>query len=281
MAYILKTKIANKSNYGSRRSTSKIKYIVIHYTGNDGDSDEANANYFKNNIVKASAHYFVDDNSVTQSVPDNYIAWSVGGSKYPGTNGAKYYQKCNNTNSISVELCDSVKNGAVYPTTKTINNAIALVKKLMSKYNIPKERVIRHYDVTGKSCPAYWCGTAHKNSKWKTAFWNKLSDEKKEETIKEEATKPTKKTYSGAFPTLPGRGYYMVGDGYETLKTYKSQIKRLQSFLNWYIKAGLTADGKYGEKTKDAVIKFQKKHGLTPDGKFGSKSLYKAKTVKK
>ena len=113
MAYTLKTNIANKKNYGGKRNISSIKYIVIHYTGNDGDSDEANARYFKNNIVKASAHYFVDDDSVTQSVPDNYIAWSVGGRRYSScskTGGGSMYGKCTNSNSISVELCDDVKN---------------------------------------------------------------------------------------------------------------------------------------------------------------------------
>ena len=65
----IKEYLANKNNYGGKRSTSNIKYIVIHYTGNDGDTDENNSKYFKNNIVKASAHYFVDDDSITQSVP--------------------------------------------------------------------------------------------------------------------------------------------------------------------------------------------------------------------
>ena len=43
MSYKLKKKYANKNNYGAKRSTSNIKYIVIHYTANDGDTDEANA----------------------------------------------------------------------------------------------------------------------------------------------------------------------------------------------------------------------------------------------
>lgn len=80
MSYIFKTNIANKSNHGGKRNTGNIKYLVYHYTGNDGDTDEGNGNHFHNHIVKASAHYFVDDDSVTQSVPDNYIAYSVGGS---------------------------------------------------------------------------------------------------------------------------------------------------------------------------------------------------------
>ena len=43
------------------------------------------------------------------------------------------------------------------------------------EYDIPKENVIRHFDVTGQPCPGYWAGTAAKNAKWKTEFWNKLS----------------------------------------------------------------------------------------------------------
>lgn len=173
----IQTNLANKNNYGASRPVGDIKYIVIHYTGNDGDTDESNARYFKHNIVKASAHYFVDDDSVTQSVPDNYVAWSVGGKKYascPTTGGGKYYGKCTNANSISVEICDDVKNGTIYPSAKTIQNALELVALLMNKYSIPRENVIRHFDVTGKLCPAYWVDDA----KWKAEFWNKLGSTK-------------------------------------------------------------------------------------------------------
>lgn len=178
MAYTMKKNLANPKNYGGERSTGNIKYIVIHYTGNDGDTDESNGKYFHNNVVKASAHYFVDDDSVTQSVPDNCVAWSVGGSKYSNcsqTGGGKYYKKCTNANSISIEICDDVKNGKVYPSAKTIANALDLTKSLMKKYGIPAANVIRHFDVNGKGCPAYWCGNAEKNAKWKTEFWNKLA----------------------------------------------------------------------------------------------------------
>lgn len=178
MAYKLKEDLAHSSNYGSKRSLAKIQYIVIHYTANDGDTDEANANYFNGANRKASAHYFVDKDSVTQSVLDNYVAWSVGGSKYSNcssTGGGKFYGKCTNTNSISIEICDERKNGEIYPSAATIENAIELTKKLMKKYNIPASKVIRHFDVTGKACPAYWCGTSAKNKKWETEFWNKIS----------------------------------------------------------------------------------------------------------
>ena len=174
MAYTMKTNIASKSNYGNKRNLSSIKYIVIHYTANDGDTDENNGKYFKNNVVGASAHYFVDDDSVTQSVPDDYVAWSVGGNKYANcasTGGGKYYGKATNTNTLNIEICDDVKNGAVYPSQATIENVIAFTKNKMKEYNIPISNVIRHFDVTGKSCPAYWTD----NTKWKSEFLNKLS----------------------------------------------------------------------------------------------------------
>lgn len=173
----IKTNLANNKNYGGKRSTNNIRYLVIHYTANDGDTDESNAKFFKNNVVEASAHYFVDDDSITQSVPDDYVAWHCGGKKYAScstTGGGTYYNKCTNSNSISIEICDDVKNGTVYPSAKTISNALALAKMLMKKYNIPAANVIRHFDVTGKLCPAYWSGNATKNAKWKTEFWNNL-----------------------------------------------------------------------------------------------------------
>ena len=37
MSYVMKEHLANKANYGSKRDLSKIKYLVIHYTSNDGD----------------------------------------------------------------------------------------------------------------------------------------------------------------------------------------------------------------------------------------------------
>lgn len=166
----IKVNTANRSNYGNLRNTSSIKYIVIHYTAGDGDTDENNTKYFNRTVTQTSAHYFVDSDSITQSVPDNYVAWSVGGKKY-NNNGGRLFEKCVNNNSISIELCDDVKNGVIYPSTKTIQNALELTALLMKKYKVPKENVIRHYDVNGKPCPKYWVDDA----KWKSEFWNKIS----------------------------------------------------------------------------------------------------------
>lgn len=153
---IRKTNLAHRSNYGNKRSASSIKYIVLHYTANDGDSDENNGKYFNGANRNASAHIFVDDDSCTQSVPDNYVAWSVGGSKYANTKGGSLYGKATNANTLNIEMCDTDRNGRYEATAETQKNTIAIVREKMSKYNIPIERVIRHYDVTGKLCPAYF-----------------------------------------------------------------------------------------------------------------------------
>ena len=169
MSYILKEQIAASGNYGGSRTASQIKYLVIHYTANDGDKAANNAAYFQNNVVKASAHYFVDDTTVYRSVPDLKIAWAVGGKKYANaaqTGGGTMHGIITNTNSISVELCDTRKDGTYQATEATLENAVSLCKQLMALYHIPLENVYRHFDVTGKHCPSYFINeTAWKSFK--------------------------------------------------------------------------------------------------------------------
>ena len=158
MSYTIKEQLANSGNYGGSRNASQIRYLVYHYTGNDGDRAANNAKYFQNNIVKASAHYFVDDTTVWRSVPDLKVAWSVGGSKYANadkTGGGTMYGVITNTNSISIEMCDTIRNGVYQASEATLSNAAALGRALMEKYGIPIENVYRHFDVTGKHCPSY------------------------------------------------------------------------------------------------------------------------------
>ena len=158
MSYTLKEQLANSGNYGGSRNASQIRYLVYHYTGNDGDKAANNAKYFQNNIVKASAHYFVDDTTVWRSVPDLKVAWSVGGSKYANadkTGGGTMYGIITNTNSISIEMCDTIRNGVYQASESTLVNAAELGRELMEKYGIPIENVYRHFDVTGKHCPSY------------------------------------------------------------------------------------------------------------------------------
>lgn len=97
-------------------------------------------------------------------------------------------------------------------------------------------------------------------------------------------TEPVKVTgnYTGRIPKLPkSRTYYKLGDGYKTMPSHASDVKDVQKALNWSISAGLKVDGQYGEKTKQAVKKYQKIYGLTQDGFWGQKCNKKLGTIKK
>ena len=260
----IKVQTANRSNYGSKRDVSKIKYIVIHYTGNDGDSDESNAKYFKNNIVKASAHYFVDDDSITQAVPDNYSAYAVGGKKYNNA-GGRLYGTVNNSNSISVELCDVVKNGVVCPTQTTINNAIQLTQLLMEKYNVPAHRVIRHYDVNGKSCPAYWVNDAS----WESFFHGKLgkvipTSGQDRNPYKEPSKQITSKSVAQK------KGILNFESNGEGVKWVQWELEQVAPAYKDYLEQNGGIDGSCGNATVALIQLFQQNYGLTVDGVCGS-----------
>lgn len=137
-------KYLTKVNYNTLKGKVN-KYIVIHYTANNGDTALGNCKYFYSADRGSSAHYFVDETGVWQCVNDGDVAWHCGASSYK-------HPYCRNNNSIGIELC-SRKDDNYYFKDETVNNAAELVRKLMAKYSVPIENVIRHYDVTGKICP--------------------------------------------------------------------------------------------------------------------------------
>lgn len=159
MAY--KTIHAKSISYGGTRSLDKIKYIVIHYTGNNGDTAEGNANYFKNsNTREAGAHFFVSrDGTVIRSIKMKYIAWAVGGVYSTSGDAGSYYKKCTNSNSVSIELCDIATKNCSSAQIKAVKKLIKYIRKKCPN----AKTIIRHYDVNGKTCPARYI-TA---SKWK------------------------------------------------------------------------------------------------------------------
>lgn len=140
---------AHESMRGGRRSTSLIKYLVYHYTANRGDTARGNAKYFSRPQARiASAHYFVDDKEVIQSVSEDQIAYAVGGGIQSGHH--PLYGVVTNLNSISIEMCCQ-PDGSI--GAETIRRAQALGREICGRYYIDRAHVIRHYDVNGKLCP--------------------------------------------------------------------------------------------------------------------------------
>ena len=142
----------------SLMSNKKNLYIVVHYVGAvstaKNNADNLYNNDYRGTDREASAHYFVDEISIWQSVADKDRSWHCGGG-LQGKNGHAFHGKCTNSNSIGIEMCcKKTSSGKWYFEPETVKNTIDLVKYLMQKHNIPIDRVIRHYDVTGKDCPA-------------------------------------------------------------------------------------------------------------------------------
>ena len=136
----------------------------------------------------ASADFIVDDETIVQYNPDvkNRFCWHCGDNKNPYSMGGKFYGKCTNANSIGIEICSTNPNWTASDqanskkwsfTEKAVAKAAELTKYLMQTYNIPADRVIRHYDVSGKLCPGIigWNEDSKDISQWK-AFEAKLSN---------------------------------------------------------------------------------------------------------
>ena len=167
----------------SKAPNREIKYLAIHFTA--GSSSKAGSAKSVKHVFeqrKASADFCVDDRDMVQFNPDlnNYYCWAV------GDGNGKY--GVTNKNSISIEICSSLKKGTSaavpnhsgwYFTDAALENAVKLSKYLMKKYNIPIDRVIRHYDASRKSCPGLvgWNdGTLYKEDGSKTKEKNNSNE---------------------------------------------------------------------------------------------------------
>lgn len=135
------------SDHMTRGRSRAIDRIVVHFTATLA-SARNNATYFARNEGQgASAHYFVDDITpeIYQSVAEGDTAWHAG----------DWQMNCR---AIGIEV---VSAGEDFSATE-IQKLAWLVRKLMAKYGIGASGVIRHYDVTGKLCPAPYVAA----SKW-------------------------------------------------------------------------------------------------------------------
>lgn len=145
MAHIREYIHASFANCTKGRGGASISHIVTHYTGTNASAHN-NLVYFSRPGAKCSAHYFVDtDGGIYQSVAEENTAWHAG-------NWAV------NTHSIGIEV---VSAGSDF-TEAQIEALRVLVGELKAKYQIPDANVIRHFDVTGKRCPAPYVD----NGKW-------------------------------------------------------------------------------------------------------------------
>jgi N-acetylmuramoyl-L-alanine amidase CwlA len=141
----------------------RVQAIVIHYTANLHANAEDHQEFFDGadggNYRYAGAHIFVDKDEAVEVIPLNEVGYhanerkagpllsslKASGSYYPGGNA--------NLLTLGIEMCIE-KDGSFHPYT--IERTRQVIKMLQAKYpqlQDTQNRVVRHYDITGKNCP--------------------------------------------------------------------------------------------------------------------------------
>jgi N-acetylmuramoyl-L-alanine amidase len=81
--------------------------MVLHETANPNDNVEMEYNYFNNQDVSASAHLFVDNNSVMKMIPFDEVGWHC------GKTGNSKYLGCELCHATTREKFDKIWNNGV------------------------------------------------------------------------------------------------------------------------------------------------------------------------
>lgn len=237
-----------------RRKNKLVKYCVIHYTGTSA-SAKNNCIYFSGGNRNASADYFIDKDGTIYKFNGNcakYYSWHCGDGH--GAYGIT------NANSIGIEV---VSAGEEF-TQKQKDALRKLVMAIMEDYGVKASNVVRHYDASKKLCPYPYSGNSTKDSKWK----------------KLRAYITGSSSSSAASTGTPQKETSASSSSYDTTP---DTIKEVQIYMNKKHNAGLTADGVFGDKTKNAIVKrVQLLIGTAADGVFGfnSKSKWSNGSVK-
>lgn len=145
------------------------------------------------------------------------------------------------------------KNGNI--TEKTFKNAVKAVKELVAKYPaITRNTIWRHYDVTGKNCPAPWVAKPSELERFKEAVFGKSGGNS---TV---AKKVTYQTKTGKYQALVDDVFYKESS--------------LKNKSNWNIKKGQTIFA-------DEVVKITGKDGTVyTRGKVKLGSTYRYFTLR-
>ncbi|MGN1338868.1 MAG: N-acetylmuramoyl-L-alanine amidase, partial [Oscillospiraceae bacterium] len=145
----LTDKLIKKNEYNRPGIASKPVRICVHYTGDVGTGADRLALFYANVAAGmfpdkpdswTSTQYIVGLNGeVIRIVPDNEVAYAAAN---------------RNNGTIHIEVCYTQKSGEFEQASKTTLRE--LMQYLMQKYGISADKVVRHYDLTGKYCPIYY-----------------------------------------------------------------------------------------------------------------------------
>ncbi len=147
----------------------EITGVVIHYLGNPNTTAQQNHDYFESlkdtdewlengtidesGIVFMSANFVVGiDGEIIECVPPGEIAYA--------SNSANSY-------TVSIEDCHLDQTGRF--TEETYDSLVRLTAYVLDMYDLGRDDILRHYDITGKECPLYF--VEHEDA------WERFKDE--------------------------------------------------------------------------------------------------------
>ena len=203
-----------------KRSFSKVKYLIFHYTGMKSENEAIRK--LTNSNSGVSCHYLIKNNGeVVKIVPDLYVAWHAGISSWKK-------DTLINSSSIGIEISNpGHEHGYKSFTKKQIKTVISLSKKLMKKFKIRKENVLGHSDIAplrkkdpGEKFP--W-KILYKN---KICLWHNLSD-KRCKKLRKLKLSNSKNFYKLLFKF----GYKSTNNPFKKIRIYKNFQRRFRPQL--------------------------------------------------
>ncbi len=203
-----------------KRSRSKIKYLIYHYTGMKSESRAIKR--LTNINSKVSCHYFIKFNGeIVRIVPDLYVAWHAGISSWKKDVSL-------NSNSIGIEISNpGHEHGYRNYNNKQILSILSLSKKLKKKYKIKKKNILGHSDIAPlrKKDPGEKFPWQLLNKK-EISLWHNLNEKKCKNLRKKKLT--DKKVF---YNLLFKFGYKSTNNNKEKTKIYKSFQRRFRPQL--------------------------------------------------
>lgn len=125
-------------NHGAR-GRARISMLVLHATVG---SFKSALSWLMNPKSKVSSHYLIrKDGYIAQLVPDTRVAWHAGKSVWHGMDSDAIALQ-----SIGIELENKSDGRDIYPATQ-LAAAHWLCQTLISRYNIERADVVRHFDI--------------------------------------------------------------------------------------------------------------------------------------
>ncbi len=145
-------------------AVDSIEKIVIHYLGNPQTTAQQNHDYFESlkdlQNTSMSANFIIGiEGEIIECVPPGEIA---------------YASNSMNHLSVSIENCHLDSTGKF--TEATYESLVKLTAWLVEEYDLTRDDIIRHYDVTGKECPLYYVQNPDKWEEFKDDVMNYIEE---------------------------------------------------------------------------------------------------------